>query len=269
MEIWQSAVKMLEDPVQREAIEKLYIDYVPDKGTVSFPAEKTGINNIDKEIYCLKKDGVQDAETETDLGWHITKTNRRQLIVVAHNVTKFKLTLRGKIGWENGVELLQKYGQVCYSSDRLQAMGICLTKERYEDLSGWLKKITASSYWLADKSKKDIAKPPYFSLPTGCFYGYGLYYVYNYRARENSLYYPRDKSYEDSLAIRPSAYLSLDTLLDMGDKYHDGSSPARAIKMRIGDLKEEQSLELERQHYKRYANGYPYSYSCSWESIKD
>lgn len=244
MEQWKKATELLKSPAElqamgkterleavkkMEAMEKLYIGYVPDIGTMSFPSEKTGIEENDKKLYQLKEDGAQDAETEVNLGWHLSITNRGQLIAVAHDTTKFELTLRGKIGWENGVELMQEYGDRCYSSAVLQAKGICLTKERYEGLSDWLKATTKFYHWLAERVRTESYSLKYFYL----FGAYGS------RVDTNWMFISDNDSEYHSFPVRPAAYLSLDTLLDMGDKYYDGSSPERAIKMRVGDLGEE------------------------------
>lgn len=250
---WESAVELLQSTIPGQAMEKLYVNYVPDEGTISAPKGMTGIDEREIKLFNLKRDGEQVLRTEADLGWHITKTNRGQLITVAHNATKSKLALRGRLGWENGVELLQRYGTSCYSNIRLQARGICLNKERFEDLSEWLKATANGSYWLSDKSigKQDGELLSIFRVDDGVVGRHIMSWMLECTVR---------------LAMRPGAYLSQDTLLDMGNVYYDGSSPARAIRMRIGDLGEERKLELERQYYKRTLSHYPCS--RSWETIR-
>lgn len=250
---WESAVELLQDLKQREAIEKLYVNYVPDEGTINALTEKTGIENEDIRFFRMKDDGEQVLKTEADLDWHLSITNRGQLLTISRNATKSKLILRGRLGWENGVELLQRYGTSCYSNIRLQAGGICLNKERFEDLSEWLKATANGSYWLSDKSigKQDGELLSIFRVDDGVVGRHIMSWMLECTVH---------------LAMRPGAYLSQDTLLDMGDKFFDGSTPARAIKMRLGGLKEEQSLELERQYYKRTLSHYPCS--RSWETIR-
>lgn len=252
MEQWESAVEMLRDPAQREATEKLYVGYETYSTETSVSKEEAGIEEDDIRFFSMKDDGEQILRTETDLGWHITKTNREQLLAVAHNATKSKLILRGKLGWRNGVELLQRYGTSCYSNIRLQTRGICLNKERFEDLSSWLKATTEASYWLADKSggRQDDELLSALRVDNGVVGKHIMSWV--------------DVECTVHLAIRPGAYLSQDTLLDMGDKYYDGSSPERAIRMRLGDLEEERRLKCQRQFYKTN-----FSYRSSlWETMR-
>ena len=223
---WQNAVQLLKDSMQqRDRIERLYVDYVPDKGTMSFSKERTGV---------IWQESEKVAETETDLGWHLSLTNRNQLIVVAHKATEFELTLRGKIGWENGVELMQEYGEKCYSNSRLEAKGICLTKERFEDLSAWLQLTAKSTYWLAERIQK---------LHGSCAEFLKMFYVSGDAVNGYYLYSSSGGMNSPCYAMRVGAYLSLDTLL-LEDSYYNGSSPYRAIKMRVGDIREENSRKV-------------------------
>jgi len=205
----EKAVKLMDTPEKREAFEKLFIDYFPDIGNKDFPKDKTG-GDID-----------QDTKTEFDLGWHMTLNESGCPILISHNATAFKLTLKGEDGWRNLEEMLQDYCKCCYSSKILEAEGRCLTPEDFKKLSSFLKETEKEAFYVLAKQFKSRSR-----LYTSC--------VCHTKEGFRILQYIKMKeNFELTCSVRPTVLLPENVQLLLGDQYYDGSTKERGL--RIGD----------------------------------
>lgn len=202
--------------------EKLFIGYTPDYGEVTLNGEETGaVDESGKPI-------SQTIKTEMDLGgWHPALTEEGKVILVPHNATETKLTIMGKLGYENSKEVLQKIGASCYSNKALKTEGAYPTLALFEGLSEWLQFTAKEIYWLAEKNReKFVIIESFYVLYVD---GSDVNYLYNY----GFLYCLIGRAGSASYALRPYINLLSNILVDIGDKYCDGSTPERPMRIKL------------------------------------
>lgn len=222
MSKWVRAKARMQQTKLREATEKLFIDYIPKIGCVNLTSKLTGGNK------------GQEVKTEYDLGWHITVLNGK-LFLISHKATSFRITLYGKIGWENSENILQKICRDCYSDTELDIVADYLTTEEFAQLSGYLQKTDEKMYCLGSKKKSA------YRLFVRC--------VIHGKIERRTLYYDKeDTKVELICSVRPRIELPDNVLLLTGDKEFDGSTPQKAIKIRFkGDNKQDRIEELKKE----------------------
>jgi hypothetical protein len=233
---WVSLKKLLSeaatDATKREEMSRLYIAYQPDGGKYTFPSKETG------------EEDNQVAKAERNLGgWHPFVTKEGEVFLISHEATEFNLRLLGKPGYDNEPRLLQEYGEI-YGSKALEAKGEALTEEKYEELSSYLRHTCQRSYWLASNSiflvKTHICFKAYF-VYNGIKYVRNLYELDDdgtYQYHCDDINYRCDEvKYRCLCAIRPVVQLPSNILVDMGNKFYDGTTNEQALKIkREGDI---------------------------------
>ena len=224
----ESALTLLESPEKRENLEKLFIDFLPDKCHKALPKEETG------------GDTAQETETEYDLGWHITLAEDRTPILISHNATDFRICLKGRKGWENLEKVLHDYCKCCYSNIRLKAEGSCLPPEIFNGLSEFLRETeNGKSYVLAKKLKTRVR------LYVSC--------VCHSKIDSRTMCYIKlNNEHEFICSIRPIVRLPKDIQIVMENGYYDGSTPERGLRIGNDEVievtdKEKRCAELRRE----------------------
>lgn len=219
---WIQVKEQMEQTDFREEIEKLFIDYTPEKGCVSLIPKLTGV------------DEKQEVETEYNLGWHITMLEGK-LALISHNTTSFKIMLCGETGWNNSDKVLQNICRYCYSSTELEVEANCLTSKEFAQLGKYLQNTEESGYYLIGKGKS------VYRLFVRC--------AFHARIENRTLCYHKDgNNVKITCSVRPKIVIPDNASILVGDEENDGSTPQRKIKIRFKEeSKQERIDELKRE----------------------
>lgn len=262
-EEWVRAVELLKNTEHRKWLEHAYVEYVPDDGEMIFPDDKTGQDNYNSLCrngrFMSFVDGrlidgprpkaktEQEARTEhNNIGCHLTLGPEKKLMVVSREVTEFKLFLYGLKGAQNALELFQQYAEKCFRNSKLKAEPMCLNRVLVNGLSKWLKETPERPYWLADEEEiPENVYDPYSSK------SYLLFIMQeNGKVRETPM-----KSYirgmsdgEGNFSVRFAAYLPPETVVNIGNRIWDGSTPIRPLQMKLGKPSDDSKLKVPKMN---------------------
>ena len=78
--------------------------------------------------------------------WQLVCIDGRMALLADAN-TKQLIWLKGKIGYDKGVEALEKYARECWSSKKFRSNGFCITKGQFEQLTRTIRDVEGF-YWL-------------------------------------------------------------------------------------------------------------------------
>lgn len=218
-----------------------FVEYIPDKASVSFSPNETNAEHI------------QTAETEYDMGgWHpiLLKEGTKYLpYLIATHCSNFELEIRpqsepsdymycgriiGKNQFDIGVELLERYAKI-YSSKELNVQAIPLNEKLFDALD-WNLKSKDDAYYLADTFTYNL----FFADRHGRLTEYhdkymGLKWIaeglHGYKQCEFTLY---------KLPIRIAIPLPEDIMVQVYNCQYDGSNEKKALKLKLAS-KEEKS----------------------------
>lgn len=206
MEAWVRAIELLNDSEKRSWLEQKYVGYIPTKGKFIAPSTLTG----DKSGR-TKNDQI--AETEFDLGWHITLSPKGKILLISHEATEFELALCWKSGWENYMVLLENLKEQCYGNSTLGTVPIRFDLKTHQSLSLRLKRTALRAYWLEEKNVKSLINDKIFFE----------YHAMGGKIKQGTFY--RTDIYPSSLAfsIRPLFSLPDDLLICIGSEKYSGS----------------------------------------------
>lgn len=192
---WVSLKKALMSPQEFGEISKRRISYLPDQGSVQLTKSDTGWNE------------VQTFSTKMDCTWY-PFIHEGDVYLAAGEITVEKLRLYGRIGYENGINSIEKIAKL-YGNDSLGAKGIGLTPKIFYAMPKCLRDLK-DSYWLCKQKEHKSESSCYF----------GLNYVASGNVSDNSLYYSFGFMYDSKYAVRPLVCLKFDTevYIDDSDK---------------------------------------------------
>lgn len=251
-EEWVNAIELLKDKEHRKWLEHSYVGYSPDEGSIIFPDKETGVEEYAN--YCRngrfltvgsrgftygrpkeKESGQQVAKSEyNNSGCHLTLSAKKELIVVAHDATEFKLFLYGGYGYSHALELFQSYANKCFRNSKLKAKPMCFNKELAEGLSKWLKTTPERAYWLADQSEFK-------------YYSHLVHYLLGMSTKgevfEIRLYDSESFPQYGELSVRFAAYLPSTTVINVGSRIWDGSTPIRPLQIKLGKASDDAKLQ--------------------------
>lgn len=197
MQRWISLKHLLEDEDRYEEFSKLFVSYEPDVRCK---------NVVDAFSGWYEE---QQFETESGLGYHPIKIAQEKIGLISHKATTERLHLMGRAGKENGKMLVDSLSYVLYSSRKLEALAEGLHEDVYKALPEHLKKVYNYSYWMITSENK---------IKGVCLDGIdectlrNTYFVYS---------------------IRPQIILSNYTMVMIGDRRFDGTTPERALKIKL------------------------------------
>lgn len=100
-----------------------YVNYQPTYGTYWEDIDENGnIGNINNFAGTAENSNNTQFSTETDLGWRIWKVDSENLYLISKRETTQKLYLKGALGYNNGVTLLDNICEKCYSNINFSGM---------------------------------------------------------------------------------------------------------------------------------------------------
>ncbi len=222
-----------------------FVEYIPNKASVSFSPEETNTEN------------TQTAETEYDMGgWHpivLRKGNVYLPYLVATHCSKFRLEVfpktdnccqgycartKGKNQFDIGVELLKRYANI-YSCKKLNVQAIPFNEEIFDKLD-WNLIFKDDTYYLADTFTHKFHFAAGFPLSA-----YGLSENYELRMGlkwiAQGIYgYKQCEEPVHKLSIRVAIPLPKDIMVQIDNPQYDGSTEKKALKLKLAS-KEEKS----------------------------
>lgn len=166
MSKWVSLKDLMENPSKYGVKDprKLEIAYIPDKKSITLIQEITGYSE------------AQKLETETDGHKYYPVIYKGKVYLVSNTVTRKKVVLIGKTGYENGPKALQEHAET-YGNEKLGAKGETWNEATIgilDILPKFLRRI-GECYWTAIQSSGD------------CYFG--LQRVYSSGVNHSTLYY--------------------------------------------------------------------------------
>ena len=167
-----------------------YVNYQPDYRQEILTREETGWSKN------------QVVGTEKDLRYQFAGINKGKILILADTVSS-KVILQGKNGYENGPRTLQKYVEECYSSKKLNAKGVCITKEIFVELPIEIRE-NNYTYWLATQCRYMCIDRVFF----------GVHFVLGENVYRCGLYYSSASTNKSSNGIRPAIILPDDIQID-------------------------------------------------------
>lgn len=198
-----------------------YIDYQPTSATCMFDTSQTGWEK------------VQTFSTE-QLGWQLDEFEGK-LILLADKPTEQLLTLKGKIGYERGVETQHELCKKLYTNSSLASDVISMTSE--------IQEVT-----------KLILKGRYYHwLASSCVYaGKGIEFWYvrlvnSGYVRSGQLWYSNLGSYSYSYGVRPVVYLKSNiqiTNVEQGDGSESNPWKIAPVDLKQTEMLSSNKLEL-------------------------
>lgn len=206
MEKWVSLAEFLSDKPKSTP---LFVDYQPDCKKVSFELEKTGWN-MD-----------QITTTETNLGWYVIKGRGKTCYLISVQPTKFKLGLYGERGFRNGTNLIEEYTEMLYSCNDIKAKGISITESFFERLPKHIKSLK-DRYWIPERNY-DSDDEIYYEIKT----------IWEGIIRPYMLHCSSGNNYSGCQSLRPCVRLPINTLVNIGDRYYNGKTLEKALKIKI------------------------------------
>lgn len=208
-----------------------FVEYVPDKASVSFSPEETNTESI------------QTAETEYDMGGYhpiiLKKGKAYRPYLVATHCSKFKLEIWpetkeirrwpldriiGKNQFDIGTELLNRYAQI-YSCTNLNVQAIPFTEELFDALDCNLI-LEHDTYFLANT------------------FAYNFQFITETHERRMGLmwiahsirgYYKHATEVMSKLSIRIAIPLPENIMVQINHPQYDGSTEERALKIKLAD----------------------------------
>lgn len=178
-----------------------YVDYKPTYGEYRPKMVETGVDERQNSTF----------KTE-DFGWKLDKFEGK-LILVADIVTTRRLMLRGKVGYNNGVTVLNKITRHCYTDPALAAGGaINITKEIFKTLAPCNIMKNLREYWLGScyvHSSTDYAH-------------FGLYNVFSGKVDYDDLFRLDGYVHTYGRGVRPVVFLKSNIQLLLSEE-GDGS----------------------------------------------
>lgn len=188
----------------------IYVSYAPAPNNIKLYKNKTGFFE------------EQYAETELDLFWNafLFKDN----IYLISNETSFKLGLKGRLGYANGINCLEEYCRQLYSNSSSSITAIPLSEDFFKYLPNCLISGFNKTYWIA--TKDDI----------GC-YSSGFCIVVHGFKNHCCLLYSLSTEYSNQYSIRIIVPLPADTIIKTKNKDKDGLSPEKAFDILIPKYK--------------------------------
>lgn len=214
MEKWILLGDFLSDKLRYEELTKLFVDYRPDCEKITFDGLESGATgNI------FRYDQI--ATTENDLGWHVVKGRGKTCYAISAKLPKFHLCLCGNDGFDNGTTLITKYVEALYGCKEMKAKGIGITKSFFKRLPKYIKELKGK-YWIPER-QYDSDDCTYYEICT----------IDNGKFDSDMVACSSGNRYSSSNAIRPCVRLSSNTLVNIGDNYYDGSTPERALRIKI------------------------------------
>jgi len=208
MEKWILLSEFLSDKARYDKLTQLFIDYKPDYNKMDFSIEKTGTAN---EI----------ATTETELSWYADKGSGKTCYLISAQSTTFKLGLYGDRGFRNGIDVIKEYAELLYSCVDMKAKGIGITESFFEKLPKHIKSLN-DRYWIPESSF-DSDDEMYYEIKT----------IWEGIIRPDMLFCSSGNRYKGCHSLRPFVRLSGSTLINIGDRYFNGTTPERALKIKI------------------------------------
>lgn len=201
---WVNVMEVVND----KELSKRYVQYRSRGGKICFREEDTGFQE--------KQWGIAETKMNwNNFGWKLFLISDNEPALISYP-TDFKLKLSGPIGYENSKVCFMRYASL-YHNEEAGTIGEVLNEDIYEKLPEHLK-FTLGSYWLNDNYKDD------WSL--------GIKAVISGEKRNVPLCGKEAKApwweYQMRIVIRE---IPLDTIIDIGDPYEDGSTEYRAMKM--------------------------------------
>lgn len=236
-------VPFIEAVCARAVLDTDFVEYVPNKASVSFKPEETNTENI------------QIAETEYQMGgWHpivLKKGNTYLPYLVATHCSKFKLNIfpetdycgqgfcirtEGKNQFEIGIELLERYAKI-YSSKELNAEALPFNEELFDALD-WNLISKDDIYYLADTFTYNFHFAAGYPLSSN-----GLSENYEQRMGlkwiAQGLYgYKQCKEPVSNLSIRIAILLSENVMVQINNQKYDGSTEEKALKLMLASKEE-------------------------------
>ena len=222
-----------------------FVEYTPDKASVSFSPNETNTEDI------------QTAETEYDMGgWHpiLLKEGTKYLpYLIATHCSNFELEIRlqsepsdymhcgsiiGKNQFDIGVELLERYAKI-YSSKELNVQAIPLNEKLYDALD-WNLKSKDDAYYLADTFTYNWFFAAGYPLHVyGLSKNFDKYMGLKWIA-EGVHGYKHCEEPASKLPIRIAIPLPEDIMVQVYNCQYDGSNEKKALKLKLAS-KEEKS----------------------------
>lgn len=220
-----------------------FVEYVPDKASISFNSEETNAENM------------QIAETEYDMGgWHpivLRKGNVYLPYLVATHCTKFKLEIYpksdscrqgyckrtvGKNQYDIGIELLKRYASI-YSCKELNVQAVPFNEGLFDALD-WNLIFKSDTYYLADTFTYDFHFAAGFPISV-----YGLSESYELRMGlkwiAQGIYgYKQCEEPMHKLSIRVAIPLPKDIMVQINNSQYDGSIEEKALKLKLASKEE-------------------------------
>ncbi len=210
---------------KKEAVtdpQALFIKYRPDEGEYTFSADKTG---AEKERKML---------TERELGgWHASVTDDNKVILVADKPTMFEVKLRGSHGWANLEEILNEGIKACYSNAELKATGVIITSSVFEGLSNSLIDREMDKCYLLGTKTEERDYLAVLGVTCG-------------KIKEYKVAFVDGSTDEYNFRIRPAVLLPSNIVVNLGDAENDGSTPDKALEIRI-DVEATEKSETTRE----------------------
>ena len=215
-----------------------FVEYVPDKASVTFSTEETNSEN------------VQTAETEYDIGgWHpliVRAGDKYHLYIISTHCSKFRLDIpvdhkkgnggcctgvEGEYQYNHGIELLTKYATI-YSNKELDVQGIPFTEKLFDALDRNLI-VKGDVYWLADTFSYKFHWAAGYPLSV-C----GLSAKYELKLglkwiTQSDIYKKECESAVCTMSIRIAVPFPNDIMVEINNPEHDGSSEEKALKLRV------------------------------------
>ena len=143
----QKLISEIGKEMNSEYVGAYVIGYEPTKKTEENPfkieSSKTGVSKSDTEdlqyttIDNIDEDGTQKFTTDAKIKWRIWDYDGTILRIILETPTKQKLTLKGAIGYNNGVNLINEICRQCYGEfgvDEKMKQGISVANLRRSDI---------------------------------------------------------------------------------------------------------------------------------------
>lgn len=198
---WVPLKEVLMHPEKYGDISERQIDYTPDYRKITLSKKQTGV-----EI-------PQMFETEMNHTWYAT-LHEGNVYFVTEEVTRKRLILRGKIGYEAGEEAQREISKL-YESEELGTKSEIWTEDTIDmetkTLPDFLRLIR-STFWTAMKWQ--------YKFSSGnCGLGFHVVYsgtLYGYNGNgEGRLYYPDGNNNTSAVRVRPLVYVPENVLVDI------------------------------------------------------
>ncbi len=112
-----------------------YVKYEPDNGTFKWE----DIEPTTKQSYYVlagETEGKEVNITTEKLDWMIWNIDeeKNKLVLIADGTTSYDVPLKGFMGYNNGVGILNQIGKTCYSNSKIEAVGKSISWEELEEV---------------------------------------------------------------------------------------------------------------------------------------